>query len=41
MARVRRESWRSFWAWVSESLGRFGVAGSVVLVVFWSCVEKD
>ncbi len=26
VARVRRESWRSFRAWVGESLGRFGVA---------------
>lgn len=34
VARVRRESWRSFRAWADESLGRFGVAVvGIVLVV--------
>lgn len=29
MARVRRDSWRSFWDWAGERVGRFGVAVDV------------
>lgn len=40
VARVMRESWRSFCSWVGESFGRFGDAVDLLLVMMWKASKE-